>query len=435
MNLLTAFQQFCSRIDFARTIWIAYSGGLDSHVLLFLCHQLNTQKSFKFRVIHVNHNISPHAASWAKHCREMCEQYAMDYIERDVHLNYQQGESPEEAARDARYSIFAEYLDQDDLLLTAHHQDDQAETVLLQLMRGAGPKGLSAMPVIKPFAKGFHVRPLLDFPRTELLQYAQENHLQWIEDESNQDTALSRNFIRHEVLPLLQSRWPKVSASLSRSALHCAENQSLLEDYLQDDYQQVIGSRTNTLSVSKLLSFDVAKQRLLLRAWIYQMNCPLPDTKKMQSIQQNVLSAAWDKLPLVQWGDVRLRRHRDDLYLLSAIREPDVNQTFEWNMDQSLVLPHGILKTSLVQGRGLRLDKNLVSVRFRQGGEVVDLPARGRHTLKNLFQEWNILPWERDHLPLIFMEEKLIAIAGWYVHEDFIATENEMGREIIFERE
>jgi tRNA(Ile)-lysidine synthase len=422
MNLLNAVRAFCHQLEEGSTCWIAYSGGLDSQVLLSLCHQLRAETKNHFRVLHINHGISANATSWADHCRKTCASYGMDYIERSIQLDLQAGDSLEAVARAKRYAVFAEYLKEGDMLLTAHHQDDQAETVLLQLLRGSGMKGLAAMPAIKSFACGYHARPLLTFSRADIFAYATEKNLRWVDDESNDDTRLTRNFIRHEILSRLTSRWPSASAAISRSAAHCAESQTLLEHFSQN--LQCAGSREHTLSVAKLLALNPLQQKLVLRSWIQQLNFPLPDTRKMNTILRDVLPAACDRQPKVEWGGVMLRRYRDDLYLLPVRAEIDTQAEYAWNLQTELELPQwGVLK---VCGSGLRSDIKNVTVRFRQGGEVLELPGRGRHTLKNLFQEWGVPPWERACLPLIYAKEKLIAIPGYFLHADY--AEEERGR-------
>ncbi|TAK77397.1 MAG: tRNA lysidine(34) synthetase TilS [Gammaproteobacteria bacterium] len=351
MTLQEAIRDFCSRYGFEKTYWVAYSGGLDSHVLLAICHELRQTEPLQLRAIHINHGIHPHAHQWAAHCAKVCVEMGIDYHERAIQLELPPGTSLEEAARKQRYAILAEDLNEGDILLTAHHQDDQAETVLLQLFRGAGPKGLAAMPRMKPFGRGFHGRPLLDFPRATLEQYAATHSFQWIEDDSNRDTSLTRNFIRHELLSLLKTRWPTVTQSISRSAAYCAEAQGLLEEWAKEEWQTVQGSRDNTLSVSKLLALDVARQRLFLRLWIQQLGHPLPDAKKLDTIQYNVLTAKPDRQPCVRWQQTEIRRYRDDLYLMKALP------------------PAAAIST-----------------------------RRGSHTLKRLFQEWGIPPWERNRL-------------------------------------
>lgn len=390
MTLLASVTEFCRRYG-KEHMWIAYSGGLDSAVLLDVCHAVAEQeKSLQFHVLHVHHGLSPNADAWAVHCAATCHQYGMDFHLIHVQLPNKLKVSLEDAARAARYQAFAERMKTDDLLLTAHHQHDQAETVLVQLLRGAGPKGLAAMPPIKVFHAGAHGRPLLNVARDALLSYAQEKKLRWIEDESNQNTALTRNFLRHDILPLLRARWPAVEATLSRTASHCAEAQALLEEVAAEKLEQVRGTVKNTVSVTKLLSFSPAWQRLLLRKWIAEQGFVLPDTDKMSSIQDSVLRARQDRQPAVKWQDVTLRRHQDQLYLtVAAIAAPDI-------------------------GVGLKLDKKEVIIRQRIPGETVEILNRGKIALKNLFQEWQVPAWERGTLPLMFYGNKLIQAAGYF---------------------
>lgn len=427
-------QFFLSRahhISDQATYWIAYSGGLDSHVLLSLCHSLRNELSLNFRVIHVHHGLSPHADKWAQHCARVCEALHLDLTVKRVQLHLQDGESLEAKARDARYQVFAELMQAGDVLLTAHQQDDQAETYLLQLLRGAGPKGLAAMPVLKPFAKGSHARPLLNFSRGELEAYANTQQLQWISDESNHNTQLSRNYIRHKIMPALVSRWPSAAGTIARSAAHCAESQKLLDEFACDACANVTGSHLHTLSVAKLLQQNGARQRLLLRTWIYQQGYPMPSAAKLNAILQDVLQAAWDRSPCVEWQGVEVRRYRDDLYLMPPFTAHDETRSYQWDLSAPLLLDGvGELRAHMLPGKGLRCDVANVSVRFRQGGEIVNLGKRGNHTLKNLFQEWHVLPWQRDRTPLFYVGDTLVAILDYFIHDDYAANESEMGWEI-----
>ncbi len=395
MTLQASVTEFCRQYGKAH-VWIAYSGGLDSTVLLDLCHAVARQEpSLLFHVLHVHHGLSRNADSWAEQCAATCQQYGLDFQLIYVQLPNKLKVSLEDAARTARYQAFAERIKSGDLLLTAHHQHDQAETVLLQLLRGAGPKGLAAMPMIKAFHAGLHGRPLLNVSRESLLMYARERNLQWIEDESNQNTSLTRNFLRHEVLPVLSSRWPSVEATLARSAQHCAEAQTLLDEVVLDKLLLVRGTVQNTLSLSKVLSFSPAWQRLLLRGWIEEQGFTLPDTDKMSSIQDNVLAARPDRQPSVSWQGVTIRRHQDNLYLIA----------------DAAVTP--------AVGDGLMLDKSEVVIRQRIPGETVEILNRGRIALKNLFQEWQVPAWERSTLPLMFYGNKLIQVAGYFKDPDY----------------
>lgn len=421
MTLLARIQEFFLTQGLEKNYWIAYSGGLDSHVLLTLCLEARQSLPLQLRVIHINHQLSPHAHAWAKQCEDNCKLHSVEFHQKKVEIDLKVGDSLEEKARLARYAVFAECLAKNDVLLTAHHQDDQAETMLLQLLRGAGPNGLAAMPSQKTFANGIHARPLLSFSRDELHQYAIQQELTWIEDESNANTKLSRNYIRHEILPLLKKHWPAASATMARSALHCAESQMLLETFAQCSMQDILGSQPGTLSISKLLLQPIPAQRLFLRLWIKQQGSNVPNTKKLETIMSNVLMASIDSAPCVAWADVEVRRYRDDLFLLKALSPFDLTAKWEWNLNQSLTIA-GVGTLHATMGEmGLRADLGEITVGFRQGGEVVNLPNRKRHTLKNLFQEWGVPPWLRDRIPLLFFGDKCIAAIGYFIDPDFLA--------------
>jgi tRNA(Ile)-lysidine synthase len=431
VSLLLSLRHFFNQHGLERTYWMAYSGGLDSHVLLSLCARLRKEMALTIRAIHINHGFSSHAKQWASHCALICQKEAIDYVERTLTIPLRAGDSLEEVARKARYAAFADCLHPGDMLLTAHHQDDQAETVLMQLVRGAGLKGLSAMPVIKPFADAsFHGRPLLAFSRSSLADYAKEQGLIWVEDESNQQSKLTRNFMRHEVLGLLKTRWPSVANTLARSAQHCAEAQTLLNEFALTLCATLQGSRAGTLSVHKLLELDPQKQRLVLRAWIQKLGFALPDAKKLATIQATVITAAWDRNPCVRWQDVEVRRYRDDLYVMASSSQLMTEQVITWHLAQPLKLGTDRLYAEKVQGRGLHSDIHTISIRFRQDGDVVTLPLRGRHTLKKLFQEWGVPPWERDRLPLIYLGEKLIGVLGYFLDQAYTAKGEQWGWEL-----
>jgi tRNA(Ile)-lysidine synthase len=434
MSLINAVRTFCLQQGLEKTYWLAYSGGLDSHVLLAIFHEVKQTLPLKLHVIHINHGLSKHAKAWEAHCEGVCAAYQINYASRSLQLQVPKGESLEEVARIKRYAVFADCLAEGDVLITAHHQDDQAETILLQLLRGAGPKGLAAMPAIKPFARGSHARPLLSFSRAVLEEYAKTHGLQWIEDESNQVTSLTRNFIRHDILAPLKTRWPNVTVTLARSAAHCAEAQALLEEYVVTDWKKVSGSKQNTLSVQKLLELSPARQRLILRGWIEQQGFLLPEAKTLNAILEDVLYAAWDRMPKIHWQGAELRRYRDDLFLFTTMQPVSATELLEWQLAKPMVLSsRGTLSAKLSLGKGLSPKLNEVCVQFRRGGELVKFAKRGSRSLKNLFQEWGVLPWERERIPLLFVGEELVAVVGHYIREEYQAGVDEMGWEVCFE--
>ncbi|HSW69017.1 MAG TPA: tRNA lysidine(34) synthetase TilS [Gammaproteobacteria bacterium] len=415
--------EFVEAYGLKRTYWLAYSGGLDSHVLLHLFSRVRLRYPISLKIIHVNHGISANAKSWAEHCARISAELNIELIQQKIEMT--KSSSLEGQLREARYALFKKLLQPDDILVTAHHQNDQAETILLQLFRGAGLPGLAAMPRIKKLGKGFHARPLLDLTREDLQSYAVYHQLNWIEDESNLNSQFTRNFLRHEVMPLLMKRWPTVTKMLARSAENCADAQQLIDNG--------IGALPKTLSVKKLLALSEIERRHTLRAWIVQANFLLPSAIKMQHILQDMLHAREDKMPHVAWSQAEIRRYRDNLFLSEALRVHDAAEKFEWDFRGSLMMPSiGMLQAFPVKGKGLRADLKKISVQFRQGGEVLRLPGRKHHhELKKVFQMWGVLPWLRNRVPLIYVDGVLAAVVGFHVDEEFAAGEGEAGWDVV----
>ncbi len=421
----------------ARRYLVAYSGGLDSHLLL---HSLATVRdrlpAGELGAVHINHGLSPAADSWAEQCAAVCRDLDISCRIVKVDARPGRGESPEAAARRARYRAIAALLENGDGLLTAHHQDDQAETVLLQLLRGAGPRGLAAMPRWDRFAAGWRGRPLLEFSRSDLAEYARSERLHWVEDASNYDTRIERNFLRHEVIPLLRSHWPALAATLSRVAAHSAEASALLDQLAAQD---LAAEPHGELEIDRLKALDAGRQRNLLRYWIRQSGLPLPDSVHLQRIVEEILPASADATPLVSWSGAEIRRYRNRLYLMAPLPPHDSSRIHDWDMAATLLLPDGsILRAVPVTGRGIRQDlcrNSGVTVRFRQGGERCR-PAGDPHTrkLKKLLQEAAVPPWQRPRLPLIYLDDELAAVAGLLVCEPFRARNSDPGLEISWGR-
>lgn len=401
----------------ATTYWLAYSGGLDSHVLLHACAQLRLQQpQLNFKAIHVDHGLQAVSATWAMHCQSICQQLAIPLSIETLNLTLPAGESVEAIAREARYAAFSRYLQAGDILLTAHHQDDQAETLLLHLMRGSGVDGLAAMPGIRPLAAGRLARPLLAFSRTELLAYANAYALAYIQDPSNTQLDFDRNYLRHTVLPLLQRRWPSTGKTLARVAHLQSETRELLAELVAEKLPQVQGKQANTLAISNLLTQSNVLQKALIRAWLTEQGFALPQAKHMQQIL-TLLSARTDATPCVTWRGCEIRRYRDQLYAMKPLLKHDPRQVFLWDISQPLALPALNLQLDpAILGRWLTLLSTTiqaVSVRFRQGGEVMWIPYRGGHrSVKHLMQEAGIPPWQRERLPLIYVQERLVMIDG-----------------------
>ncbi|NOQ63185.1 MAG: tRNA lysidine(34) synthetase TilS [Methyloprofundus sp.] len=406
---------------------IGYSGGVDSHVLLHLLADLNEFKG-KITAVYIHHGLQDCADDWAEHCAQVAADLSVNFKVIHVNALAAKGQSPEEAARDARYQAFKEILTDQDVLLFAQHRNDQLETVLLQLFRGTGLKGLSGMPAAIAFAKGQLVRPLLEVNQQAILDYAQQHHLQWIEDPSNQSMQFDRNYLRHQVIPLIEQRWPSVDATVARVAKHSAEAQSLIAKTAQAQMLALYQAETQSLAIPALLQHEFLNQQWIIREWLAYLAKRMPTQKIMQAILNEVLLAQADANPVVQHDGDRIQRYRDALYLVPQQVKFDLQQVIIWQDKNSpLSLPNnqqliaveaqqGIAKHFWQQGR--------VEVRYRQGGEKIALFNRtGRHSLKKLYQEAGIAPWLRDAMPLLYIDDQLAAIAGYWVSADFYAQD------------
>jgi tRNA(Ile)-lysidine synthase len=399
---------------------LAYSGGLDSQVLLQSIATLEGQLSIPVSVVHVNHGLHAEAAGWAEHCRQVCTQLNFELGIYSVDAQPQQGESPEAAARKARYKLFAEIMATDDMLLTAHHQDDQAETLLIQLLRGAGPHGLAAMPPIKTFAKGYHARPLLGFTRTSLFEYAQQQGYTWVHDSSNDEYIYQRNYLRHEIMPRFFQHWPAMSSTISRSASLCADAAVLLDELADEDLAGL--GRGDGLAVSALLTLSPQRQRNLLRRWCVQRDLPLPAQTHLLQVQQQILAPA-DHMPKISWPGAEIRRYQDRLYLMSPLPEAEPGVSLDWDLSQELQLPGGCLRAVAASQNGLSevIKDNKITVKFRAGGEQIVTESGHHHPLKKIFQEYRIPPWWRSLVPLIYVNDELAAVADIIIDKRFKA--------------
>lgn len=400
-------------------LWIAYSGGCDSTVLLHLFHQLQSQLQIELRAIHINHSLSPFAEQWTEHCRQTCAALDVSLIALKVNAKPQPGESPEDVARRARYNAITQQLAAGDYLCTAHHQDDQAETLLLQLLRGAGPKGLAAMGVQSPLGCATQLRPMLHLSREEIQHYAEAHILEWVDDHSNSDTGYNRNYLRHEVMPLLKQRWPSAARTISRGAEHCAEAAELLEHLAEQDWQQCRGQSDATLSIAAMLALPLARQKNLLRYWVGRNGLPLPSEIKLHHIINDVMGAAADRTPCVTWPGVEVRRYDGQLHIMPPLPVIDSNTIIPWpDISKPLLLPDGrILVCIPTEQRpalsASRLQQGHVTIRYRQGGERLQPTNSAHHkTLKQIFQEQRISHWMRDRVPLVYVDDELVAVVG-----------------------
>lgn len=403
-----------------RRLLLAYSGGLDSTVLLHLLATLrdagrgNGRPGWELRAVHVHHHLQPDADRWAQRCRAQCRALDVPFLLRHVRLPSVRGVSLEAAARDARYAALASLLGPDEVLLTAHHEDDQFETLLLQLMRGAGLAGLAAMPEFARFGNAWIARPLLNIERGALETWAKANGVDWVEDPSNRDLRFDRNFIRHEIAPRLRARWPAAAAVASRSARHLADARELLDALGSLDL--VATAPDGSLEIDALAALTAARQRNLVRHWITRRGLPLPDERHLARILTELPAARVDAMPEVAWPGGAVRRYRGRLYCVPPLSAARGERAWPWRQSAGIDLGPGVGRLVLTPDATgpialARLPARL-TLRWRKGGERMQLRASApRRALKDLLREAAVLPWQRSRLPLIYAGARLIAVA------------------------
>lgn len=415
-------------------IKVAFSGGLDSRALLDALVQLRATHDIGLKAWHINHGLQPDAASWAEHCARVCQNYAVPFTLSIVEVPTAADEGVEAAARRARYAAFGEGVAPGEFLFLAHQRDDQAETVLLQLLRGTGLAGLAAMPERVQFGAGEMLRPLLRFSRESLFDYAKTRGLQWIEDPSNLDTRLRRNYLRREIMPRLREEWPGADALLARSARHAAEAGELLDVLAASDLSpslHVDDRKLSVVSISVIERLPPARQRNALRYWLRRQGFLAPSALHLNTLLVQMRSTARLQRFCVVWPGVEIWRYRDALVALKAVPLPDASLDLAWDTRSALdVSGIGRLRGERMRGAGIathRFDGRL-RVRLRQGGEALRLPGRKhRHLLKKLLQDHGVPPWLRARLPVFYVGNELVAIADLWVAGDHAAKPDEEG--------
>ncbi|MGF1799237.1 tRNA lysidine(34) synthetase TilS [Vibrio gigantis] len=413
-----------------RRLLVAFSGGVDSRVLLELAVQYAQVYDIECCAVHVHHGLSKNADRWAEQCQAWCDALSVSLMIERVSLDINSGESIEKLARDARYQAFEKHIKQGDVLVTGQHIDDQVETFLLALKRGSGPKGLSSMAKVMPFDDAYIVRPMLSVTRADIEASARDMALTWVEDESNQDVRFDRNFIRHQVTPVLTERWPSFRESVSRSAQLCAEQEMLLDELLASLLQQALGD-DHSLSIEVLSEQSVLLRARLLRMWLGHCQQAMPSQKQLQLIWEEVACAQLDANPKLVLNGVEVRRFNQKLYLVRETKDLS-----GWQGDVSiggrLVLPDGLGHVSLqaggsesepgrrVQTFSLPNQNAVLRVTFSPEGLSAHPVGRGHsRKLKKLFQEYQVPSWLRRRTPILMDGDRVIAVLGLFVDKNY----------------
>ncbi|MEZ0151966.1 MAG: tRNA lysidine(34) synthetase TilS, partial [Candidatus Reddybacter sp.] len=374
------------------------------------------------------------ASDWAEHCAQVCRALSVDLQTHVVDV-CQREPSTENTAREARYQVFEQILVEGDILLLAHHQNDQAETVLYRLLRNSGPRGLAGIPLTRAVGRGTLLRPLLQLPRSELECYASEHQLTWVDDPSNADLIHDRNYLRHQVTPALSKRWPDFAARIAASASLCQQADELSRDLAEIDLNK-LGDKQERLGwsidLSGLIALSSLRQANVLRYWV-SLHCQLPPGyHSIRAVLETVLAAGQDRAPLVVWSGGEWRRFNGRLFLLPGGWREHAPSACEWQPDSPIKLADGsALSATPTNAQGLKLlPGEQLLVKFRSGGERCQPTGRvASSSLKKLLQEYRLEPWLRDRIPLIYKHsaadkkgEQLIAVGDLWVCQGFTAS-------------
>ena len=414
---------------------VALSGGVDSVVLLHLLHQLQKTHHFTLKASHVHHGLSKNADKWVKFCEKLCTKLSVPLDIHYIKLPQKKSLGIEGEARRLRYEKLL--TSKTDLVVLAHHEDDQAETFLLQLIRGAGVKGLSSMAHFDDSRRLW--RPLLNTSRIEIESYAKKHQLKWTEDESNQNIDFDRNFIRLKVLPILKNRFNQIIKVIYRSSSHLAEAQYLLDDLAKIDLKSSLKSMNykHKLKVKALEKLSNARAKNVLRYWLEINDQMMPSKDLLDELLRQVLTAKNDATIKIHLSkEFEIRRYQDEIYIVSKKQKKLKNYEIIWADESEIILPNGQKLTfKKVKGRGINLkflDHQKLKIRNRQGGEFFK-PDSKRPTkkIKQLLQESNLPPWERENLPLIFVGDDLAFVPNFGVDIKFQTRAKELGLEVI----
>ena len=413
------------------SLCVGLSGGLDSIVLLDLLYKQQLQNpSFNLKAIHINHQLQDEAQAWADFCQKFCETKNIHFQSINVDVVETKKTGLEAAARNARYKAFSENLSRNEFLLTAHHRDDQIETFFLQILRGAGIDGAAAINPCIQFDNHYLLRPLLNIDREQLKEYAENERLQWIEDPSNTEVHFNRNYLRHEILPKLEQRWPSYRQTIQRFSSNARLATNVLNDYISKDYIDCLNSEKNTLLIDVLLNLNLEKRLMVIRYWIKQQNFSTPSESVLLQIHA-ALEAYEDSNPLIEWGDAIVRRYRNELYLLPRIKVNFEKEVFLWDLKAPIKINNlGEISVQEIMGQGISVNYANAEIKivFRQGGEKCQPSGRqGNHSLKKIFQEYDVPPWLREKTPIILIDGQIAAVVGLFYCAPFAAKKEESG--------
>ena len=415
---------------------IALSGGVDSMVLLDLLSKAK-RSSDVIKAIHINHNLHESSKEWIDFAKDACKKYKLPLIIESINPK-QEGFGLEAEAREQRYKKFKEIILDNECLLTAHHLDDQIETMLFRIFRGTGLDGLRSIRKKAKFGKGLLFRPLINIPREAIEQYAKLNDIKWIEDPSNKNIDFDRNYLRNNIVPSIKKRWPNAQKTITRLSSLAENNQKLLHELAKEDIGEI--EKFNVLDIGILSNKSSLRINNIFRFMILKNNMGIPSLKVLENGIETLINAKSDS-PIITWDGFSIRRYKNTLYFFN----PDLKQDeirplkMKWFIDETINLGgnRGSIQARFIKGQGIALNKcpKSLEIKYRKGGEQIK-PSGHKITksLKNLFQENNVLPLVRDQIPLFYLDEELVSVGDLWFNQDYKAKKQEDGFLISWER-
>lgn len=435
---LDVAQQALQHLPKLKRFWVGLSGGIDSSVLLHLCHT-TCPKHIQLKAIHVNHGLSPNADQWQRHCQSVCKKLGVELITVDVAVN-EQGKGIEDAARQARWKAYEEVIGgakglvEHDLLVLGHHADDQAETLLLNLLRGSGLRGAQGMSHFTQRQIFSVFRPMLNIEKTAIVDFARHHGLNWVDDESNQDLYFRRNFLRQEIFPTLVKQWPAYASTMGRFCQNMQALNSVVDEWLQEDLVKVLDN--DRLNLDVLSQWSLHRQKQILLYWLQQSTHYAPPASQLNEFVRQINSSKEAdvgrcELRFSKWALIQSKRH------LELIQQTQLDVTafhYVWDdLSKPIAVPEisaqltsdasNDISNSPLLIRPPKINE-VVTVRSRVGGERAWPSYRGKaNSLKKIYQEMGVPSWLRETTPLIFYDQELVCAVGQFVDRRFLSNE------------
>ncbi len=401
-RLLEILQKFPS----SPVYWVGYSGGADSTALLWALHELKPALAADIKALHVNHGLHPDSGAWQAHCELCCRTLGIELLVRRIRVNPNSGSGLEAEARRMRYGAVRKTLREGELFLTAHHRDDQAETLLLNLVRGSGVDGLAAMPVTRKLSQGLLARPLLEFTMQSLRRYLVDRDLEWLEDPGNLDQSHDRNYLRQQIIPALEKRWPGVSERIVYSAQHCRDASSTLAIWADER----LAGRLPHKRVLDLASLgdDETEFIFLVRRWLTINHAPPLPSRRLKALCYQSLHASTRSRVCTEWQGWVIHQFKNQLWLQP---HTTISKCPEMQWDKPGPLDLGPSIGIIEFQSSMDLPPGPIRVNTRLGGERIHICSSGHHkNVKDILREAGIPPWLRPSVPLLYTQENMLAV-------------------------